>query len=112
MVAKVNILVNQGASFSQEFQLYDDDNNPLVVTHANNAPVYTAAAQMRKSYQALDGIDFTTSLSNGSLILSLSANATKNVTAGRYVWDSELTSNTDVVRIIEGIVTVKPEVTR
>ena len=58
-------------------------------------------------------MSFSTSLSNGSLVISLTANQTANMVAGRYVYDIELIdpANT-VVRILEGIVTLTPEVTR
>jgi hypothetical protein len=114
MTAKVNLLIDQGASFSQELQLFDDDNNPLIVTHANGSPIYAPASEMRKSYQAINSVSFDTSLSNGSLILSMTPNTTSNITAGRWVWDAELAAvdETTVTRVVEGIVTVRPEVTR
>jgi hypothetical protein len=50
---------------------------------------------------------------SGTVTLSLSANATANISYGRYVYDCEITSNAAIVtRVQEGIVTVTPEVTR
>jgi hypothetical protein len=105
--------MDQGSSFYQEINLFDDNDDVLIVNESNNMMLYTAAAQMRKSYQALNAITFDTALSNGTLSLTLSSNATANVPAGRYVYDVEMrgTDNT-VTKIIEGIVTVKPEVTK
>jgi hypothetical protein len=37
---------------------------------------------------------------------------TANIKAGRYVYDLTVSSNVDVLRIVEGIVTVLPGVTR
>ena len=45
--------------------------------------------------------------------LTLSSSATGSLTAGRYVYDVEITSDAAVVsRVVEGIVTVNPQVTR
>lgn len=111
MAARVNLIVDQGATFYQEVQLTDQNGDPLQVTFANGEPIYNSAAMMRKSYQASNAVSFDTALSNGSLILTMTANATGNVVGGRYVYDAELTSSNAVVRIIEGVVTVRPQVT-
>ena len=45
--------------------------------------------------------------------LTLNANQTSNIVSGRYVYDIELTdASNSVSRIVEGIVTVTPQVTR
>jgi hypothetical protein len=49
---------------------------------------------------------------NGEVTLSLTATQTAALTAGRYVYDVELTIGSTVSRVIEGIVTVTPEVTK
>ena len=58
---------------------------------------------------------FSTALANatGTLTLTLNNSVTSALTAGRYVYDVELTdSSSKISRILEGIVTVTPEVTR
>ena len=46
-------------------------------------------------------------------MLSMSANTTNSIAAGRYVYDCELTDSNGIVsRLVEGIVTVTPGVTR
>lgn len=112
MTARVHLLIDQGATFYQEVQLFDRNNDPLVVTYANGDPIYTSASQLRKSYQASNSVSFDTALSNGMLTLSMTADITANIIGGRYVYDAELTAGNTVTRIIEGIVTVRPEVTR
>ena len=113
MTSKVNLIIDQGSSFYQEINLFDDNDDVLIVNEANNMMLYTAAAQMRKSYQALNAITFDTTLSNGTLSLTLSSNATANIPAGRYVYSVEMADlNESVTRIIEGIVTVTPSATR
>jgi hypothetical protein len=50
---------------------------------------------------------------NGIITLSLTANQTANMVGGRYVYDVELTdASNSISRIVEGIVTVTPQVTR
>jgi len=51
---------------------------------------------------------------DGEITISLSDAQTANLKPGRYVYDVELVANADstVERLIEGIVTVYPEVTK
>ncbi len=50
---------------------------------------------------------------NGTLTLLMSADDTSSVPAGRYVYDLEVESaNGDVTRLLEGQLTVWPQVTR
>lgn len=81
-------------------------NQPLNVTG------YAATAQLRKSYQSNTKVDFVTSLSTGLVILSMNANTTALIEAGRYVYDVKLTGANNVVRVIEGLATVTPASTR
>lgn len=109
MAIKANILIDQGADFSTTINVTDDDGNIIELTG------YTSAAQLRKHYTSISQTAFTTSISPliGTVTLSMNAAVTGTITAGRYVYDVELTSNTGVVtRLVEGIVTVTPQVTK
>ena len=109
MATKANITVDQGTTFSTTISLTDDNGDPIDLTG------YTGRSQMRKHYTSSNSQSFSVSLSNteGTVALSLTAAQTANLTAGRYVYDVEVVSAANVVsRIIEGIVTVTPEVTR
>lgn len=109
MGTKVNLLVDQGTTFSTTVNLTDDDGNLV------DLDGYNAAGQIRKHYTSSNSTSFSISLggANGTVTLSLSANTTANLVAGRYVYDVELiTPVGDVSRIFEGIVTVTPQVTR
>lgn len=108
MTAKLNLIVDQGSSFYQEINLFDQNGDKLVVNVANGDPIYNAASQMRKSYQASNSVTFDTALSNGMLVISLEANDTVNIVSGRYVYSTDLIGANSTTRIIEGIVTVKP----
>lgn len=107
MAQKANITIDQGSTFSSGIDLLDDNDEPVDVSS------YTARGQIRKHYSSSNAVSFTTTLSNGSLVISLTATQTAAMSAGRYVYDLELVdpANT-VMRILEGIVTVTPEVTR
>ena len=110
MATKANLSIDQGATFSTSITLTDSSNNIVDLTG------YTGASQMRKSATSSAYTAFTVVLGNtaGTINLSLSANSTANVVAGRYLYDVELTetaSNT-ISRVFEGIVTVNPNITR
>lgn len=107
MALKANMVIDQGSTFASTVEILDENDEALDVTN------YQARGQIRKHYSSTNAVSFSTSLSNGSLVISLTANQTANMVAGRYVYDIELVdpANT-VVRILEGIVTLTPEVTR
>lgn len=110
MATKANLIIDQGTSYYTSITIADEVGNVFDLTD------YTGAAQMRKHYTSSNSTNFTVTLggANGTVGLALSANATANLTAGRYVYDVELTSTAsgEVSRILEGIVTITPNVTR
>lgn len=109
MAIKANIVVDQGSSFSTSINITDTSDNTIDLTG------YTGAAQMRKHYSSSNSTPFTVTVlpADGVVRLALSANTTTNLVAGRYVYDVELTDNNGIIsRIVEGIVTVTPNVTR
>lgn len=108
MAIKANLLIDQGSSYSTTINLLDDNGDPVALTG------YTANAQLRKTYTSLTATTFSVTLgeSDGTVELSLTANATSNLTPGRYVYDVLLTNPSSIKsRIVEGIVTVTPRVT-
>jgi hypothetical protein len=108
MAQKVNIVIDQGATFNTDFTFTNDVNDPIDFTG------YTGRSQMRRSYLSSTSYTFTVSLTTiGIVSLSMSANTTSAVPAGRYLYDLEVQDSNDVVsRLVEGIVTVTPEVTK
>lgn len=109
MATKANIIIDQGTTFSTVINLADENGDPIDLTG------YTGDSEMRKHYSSSNSQSFTLSLggANGTVTLSLTSTQTANLVAGRYVYDVEITSSSNVVsRIVEGIVTVTPEVTR
>lgn len=111
MATKANLIVDQGTTFSTDLTMTDDNGDPLVLSG------FTVASQMRKWYTSSNAAAVFAASSNvysGVITLSLTSTQTGSLTPGRYVYDVEMTetvSNT-VSRIVEGIVTVTPQVTR
>lgn len=108
MAQKVNIVIDQGTTFSATYEFTDDNGDPI------DFSTYTGAAQMRKSYSTSTYYPFTVNLTSaGIATLTMSAANTSVITAGRYVYDLEVTDQNSVTsRLVEGIVTVTPQVTR
>ena len=109
MATKANIVIDQGTTFSTVITLADENGDAINLTG------YSANSQIRKHYSSSNSQSFSVSLggSLGTVTLSLTSTQTSNLVAGRYVYDVEVTSSSNVVsRIVEGIVTVTPQVTR
>ena len=109
MATKANLVIDQGSTFSSDLSLTDENGDPLALAG------YTANSQIRKWYSSTNAAaTFTASINNSSAVitLTLTANQTSNLVAGRYVYDVEISSGSEVSRIVEGIVTVTPQVTR
>lgn len=107
-----NFVIDQGTTFSLSITISDFTDTPIDLTG------YTLRSQMRKSYYSNTSTAFTVTSpnpSNGEILLSLTATQTSALKFGRYVYDIEIVSpapESEVKRVLEGIVTVNPEVTR
>lgn len=109
MATKANLVIDQGSTFSTDLNLTDDIGDALVLTG------YTANSQIRKWYTSTSAaaiFETQINVQSGVISLSLTASQTSNLVAGRYVYDVELSLGSEVSRIVEGIVTVTPQVTR
>lgn len=108
MAIKTNLIVDQGADFVYNVYLIDTNGDAFDITG------YTANAQIRKTYTSTtyNTIDVTVGGNTGLVTLSMNAAITANLTNSRYVYDLQLHANNVTSRILEGIVTVNPEVTR
>lgn len=109
MAIKANLIIDQGTDYSTSINLTDDDGNIV------NLSGYTANGQIRKTYSSSNAVTFGITLesTSGVVILALTDAQTANMTAGRYVYDVFVTDTLNVTsRIVEGIVTVTPRVTR
>ena len=77
---------------------------------------YTVKSQLAKTYASATKTTITTAINNastGEIILSLTNTQTSALSAGRYVYDVEITqtSSGTKTRVIEGQITVYPQVT-
>ena len=109
MANKTNIVIDQGTDYIVTINVKDGNTTPIGLEG------YTGQAQLRKYYTSSKKYNFTVAVSanTGEVTLSMAANTTSSIPAGRYLYDCSLTSNTNVVsRIVEGIVTINPRVTR
>ena len=112
MAAIANLTIDQGATFSSDVTVKDANGN------AFNLTGYTARAKMAKGYASTrTRTDFTCTIAGdattGVVALTLTATQTTALDDGRYVYDLEIlqTSSSTVTRVIEGIITVRPQVT-
>ena len=110
MASISNIFIDQGTDFSITVDVTQADGAPLNLTG------YSAAAQIRKTYGSSNvSAVFTTSISAaaGQVTLSLTDTQTSGLTAGRYVYDLNITSGAGVTtRVVEGQAIITPGVTR
>jgi hypothetical protein len=109
LATKANILIDQGTDYLNVLNLTNDNDEVLSLVG------YTGTAQIRKYYTSSVSYPFTVTITaqTGQVSLAMTAEQTANLAAGRYVYDCELRSSGNLVsRILEGIVTVTPQVTR
>lgn len=109
MAIRGNIVIDQGSDYEFKVNVENLNNVPADLTG------YTAEAQMRKYYTSSKSYNFeaTVEANTGMVVLAMSANTSSRITPGRYLYDCELTSEEGVVtRLIEGIVTITPQVTK
>lgn len=111
MATVSNLSIDQGTTYSVTIGVTDTTGS------ARNLVGYTGRAQLRRSYYTNTNTAFTVAINDpaeGEIELSLTSANTSLLKAGRYVYDLELVNNStlEVERIVEGIVTVYPEVTK
>jgi len=106
----VNLYVDQGSYYQTHVNVSSTAGVPLDLTD------FTIAAQMRKSYQSSTAYNFTSSIVNplaGRVRIELSSESSRQIPAGRYLYDIELTSpSEEKTRVLEGLVIINPEITK
>lgn len=109
MAIKSNIVIDQGTDYEVTINVKDANTTPI------NLLGFTGQGQIRKYYTSSKKYDFTVSINanTGEVTMAMSSANTASIAAGRYLYDCVLVSNTNIVsRIVEGIVTINPRVTR
>ena len=116
MAIAQNIEIDQDSDYTQTFIAKDDTGTVIDLTTAPS----TLAAQIRKSYATTSATDFTAtvtpSVTTGEFTLALTdvQTATGTIARGRHVYDvvHTVTGTGVKTRIMEGIATISPGVTR
>lgn len=109
MSIKANLLMDQGASYRASINI--EDENGVVVPLTG----YTAIAQIRKYFTSSIAYSFTVEIDqpNGIITLIMTKAQTSLIKAGRYVFDCLVTDPSNFsTRLIEGIIDIRPGVSR
>ena len=111
MASYVELFVDQGTTFNNTINLTDDVTNAYI-----NVSGYTITSSMRRSYYSANAsanITCTiTDAPNGEITMSMSANTTGAIKAGRYLFDVKMVDVAQITsRVLEGIITITPKVT-
>ena len=105
-----NLFIDQGAEFYRTMSVTDSNKAVINLTNC------TITAQLRKNYTSSTFVPMVTTILNvslGKVSIALSAATTAAITNGQYVYDVELTSvEGKIYRILEGNITISPNVTR
>ncbi len=107
MSKKINLVIDQGSTFTYSARLSD------IANHDIDFSDYTVSGSIRKSYEANTSVPLQANIVGSTLNLSLNSASTTALEACRQVYDVEITDTNGIVtRLIEGIVTISPEVTK
>ena len=112
MAAYTELIMDQGTTFRNVLNLADDITNAPI-----NVYGYTVTSQMRRSYYSVNAtaniVCTVTNPSNGEITMSMTAANTNLIKSGRYLFDVETIDRDGIVsRVLEGIITVTPQITR
>jgi hypothetical protein len=106
---KYDIRVDQGSDFSLQLTVQESGS-------AKNLTGFSVRGQVRSTKDSSTvTASFTTAVTNaaaGICTISLPFATTTNMAVGQYFYDIEVFTGSTVQRLIEGLVTVSPEVTR
>ena len=105
-----NFILEQGATFNRILTVQENGS-------AMNLSGYSAASKFRSTHDSSTVVGtFTCTISNasnGQVTMSMTSTATGNLEEGIYLYDLEITSGGGTVtRLMQGKVTVNPEITR
>jgi hypothetical protein len=110
LAAYSEITIEQGATFSTTVNVNDVYNQPI------NLGGYSASSMMRKSYYSTTAYLINSTITNavsGEITLSISSANTTILPVGRMVYDLIINDGANnITRVIEGIATILPSVTR
>jgi hypothetical protein len=109
-----NDILDQGATYQLVVVYKDDSGSPINLTG------YSAFMQLRENYDSTVA-DLTLTTANGGIsingplgeiTITATAAQTTTLTSDYYLYDLELVSGSEVIRLLQGQITVNSEVTR
>jgi len=109
--ATYDLVIDQGSDFAIDLTITEAGS-------AKNLAGYSGRAQLRSTHAASSATaSFTVTIINastGQLKMQMASAVSTGIAAGRYVYDLEIhtSGNATVKRLIQGSVTINPEVTR
>lgn len=112
MASYANLSADQGADFQVSVEIEDSNGDLLNLTG------YTVSGQIRRTYKSTNYVSFNISQSAnpalGSISIQLTDEQTKNMKAGRYVYDVYAinTIAEKTIKVLEGIIEIIPSVTK
>jgi len=107
MSTSEDLYADQGCTFSSAINVYEGNNEPFDLTD------YDARGQIRKSYASTNFVEFTCTVGSGSVAISLTAEQTRAMKAGRYLYNVEIyNEGGNVIPIAQGIFEIDPSVIR
>lgn len=103
--------VDQGSDFAVTIDLENDDGSLM------NLSGYQIYSQFRKSYSSSTAYQFVCEIvdaNRGKFQLKLPGVTSSSIRPGRYLYDVEIfnPTNNSKSRVVEGIVTINPEITK
>lgn len=113
MAISINFVLDAGTLFEVVATIENEDGTTFDLTGLE------PYCQMAKSYYTTSKIDIDAAIEGdptlGQIKLSLIPTASDGIKAGRYVYDVEVHKTADpdyIKRVLQGVITVNPQVTR
>lgn len=110
MAQFIELSMDQGTSFGVDITVIRDDDSPRDVSNS------TFTASIRKSYYSstvtANLVITAADAANGIIYANANSAVTANIRPGRYLYDIKEVNGNNVNRLIEGIITVYPQVTK
>lgn len=110
MAQFVELSMDQGTSFSVDLTVINEDGSTRNVANS------TFTSSIRKSYYSSSvtaNLTITVAnAANGIIYANANSSVTANIRPGRYLYDIKESNANTVTRLIEGVITVYPQVTK
>lgn len=106
MGSKANIYIDQGTDFRITLEMFDGDNDDLVIG------TFSFFADLRKMYSSKRAAEFVVEKNENDITLVLEADITANLKPGKYEYDVLMRkSSGEMSKIVEGLAIVIPTIT-